>query len=500
MPGTKLSVEGLQEPGILLKDGWIEYGTDKYPDLEAWLLKLRKRNRFTKDTNVGCWEVVWARGHKMDTFREQCLEMLAQRKANKSKGKRGKVLHNKSQTRHAATKHNCEADAGAPPKQSRDYQVKRQKVAQSCIIAERYDSSSSLVDLLANLDENRDSSGSVEDAAQTVGERTPPEHTPTTPQGVGHDFGRGSPVTNEAPIAEALRQSNSENSNDDSVCQSPSVLSFSRKIGAEFHTISSTELGALAAHLDEHEKEMEQLDDIGTHTQGNLDKVILGTGMKSQMLVTLQTLVEQVGGKVVQDFTSNVTHVVTIADACGRTPRTLKYCSAVLSGAWIVSFEWVLASLAAKKWVDELTYEIKGDQHGEGAPQNARAALLQGEPRLFAGKSICLVGTFNHPSPSGTELESVLRIGGATILQSLPPLPTSMQQYMSAGDSVLVLCDPSSFSEAQAVEVQMACSLVPISYPWILDSISKYKLLPVESYKILSNEMHNLETQQSLAF
>lgn len=221
--------------------------------------------------------------------------------------------------------------------------------------------------------------------------------------------------------------------------------------------------------------------------------------MKSQMLLTLHMLIEQLGdSKLAHDFTEEVTHVVTLADSMGYTPRTLKYCCAVLTGAWIVSFDWILASLAAKAWVAESLYEIKGDQHAEGAPNKARSARNNGESRLFSGKSFCFVGDFSHPAPSLVDLETVISIGNGTVLPSLPPLPHSVKQYLETND--YVICDPINFTEAEAVKVQMSCSLIPLSYQWILDSISNYAILPPENYKCLPENMHRFETQQSLSF
>jgi hypothetical protein len=49
--GDTMEFSGLGDrivTGILLKDGWIEYGSDKYPDLDSWTLKVFKENKKRK--------------------------------------------------------------------------------------------------------------------------------------------------------------------------------------------------------------------------------------------------------------------------------------------------------------------------------------------------------------------------------------------------------------------------------------------------------------------
>jgi len=296
-------------------------------------------------------------------------------------------------------------------------------------------------------------------------------------------------------------------------------------------TSSSVDLEALAAKLDEHAKEFADMNaskaikantnstatkttkttaTTTTSTTANTSKtslqqkiIILGGGLKSQMLVTIETVVPQLGGKMTQEFDGKVTHLVGISDDSGCFQRTLKYCSAVLNGIWIMSFDWVLASLAAKNWVDETPFEIKGDNHCFGAPQKARKTLSQpGAQRLFEELSFHFSGTFVSPSPSRENLEQLVKIGKAQVLPSLPAFPTSAEQFLKTSTQVIVVCDPQNMTPEMAANVQQRCSLLPVSYHWILDSISAYELLPIERYRVLPqvDQSHFLATQQSLEF
>ncbi len=221
------------------------------------------------------------------------------------------------------------------------------------------------------------------------------------------------------------------------------------------------------------------------------------------MQATLQGVISQIGGRVVNEFDdgTRITHIVTgIVDQEQRTQRTIKYCCGVLTGAWVVTFEWVLASLSAREWVEELDYEVRGDTHALGAPKKARLALRKsGSTRLFAGLRFCFGGEFALPSRA--DLEGIARTGGAEILSSLPTPTTNMQEYLAEVQHTYVICDREITDEAGAGEMHMVCGLVPISYHWLLDSVSNYSLLQVDSYRILPRERgRGFETQQSLEF
>ena len=201
------------------------------------------------------------------------------------------------------------------------------------------------------------------------------------------------------------------------------------------------------------------------------------------------------------DAQGNVTHVVTgltANDSAHHAQRTLKYCCGVLCGAWIVSFEWVLESLAAREWVEESDFEMRGDTHGSGAPKRARLALRKGAQRLFHGLRICFAGDFAQPSRK--DLQRVARIGGAEILTTLPSLTTTMPEYLAEVKHTYVVIDAERTDAAAAQEMHLVCGLVPLSYHWLLDSVSHYAAQPFDKYRIVVQEGRGYETQQSLEF
>lgn len=72
--------------------------------------------------------------------------------------------------------------------------------------------------------------------------------------------------------------------------------------------------------------------------------MILGTGLKSKMLEGIRVLETKLGGKLMNEFSSEVTHVVAIPDKSNRIKRTIKYMLGVLAGCWVVSYDCGLSS------------------------------------------------------------------------------------------------------------------------------------------------------------
>lgn len=79
--GDTLEFSGLGnsiETGILVKDGWIEYGTDKFPDMDAWVVRVFKDHK-RRRKSMDCWETVSARSHALSYHRDQFLNKMNNR-------------------------------------------------------------------------------------------------------------------------------------------------------------------------------------------------------------------------------------------------------------------------------------------------------------------------------------------------------------------------------------------------------------------------------------
>jgi len=227
--------------------------------------------------------------------------------------------------------------------------------------------------------------------------------------------------------------------------------------------------------------------------------VILGTGLKSQMLSYIQMLVEKLGGKF-SNYDGEVTHLVGLVDEKGCIKRTTKYCQAVLAGAWVISFDWIMKSFSAMRWVDEDEFEVKGDLQPQNAPQRARLSLAGGGQRLFKGYKFYLWGKFE--SPSKEEVSAIVFTGYGQVLPSLPLAPRSTTAMLSteALHSVILGHPTYSHDDNATRDVFFRTGRQPVSIYWLLDSLTHYSMLPLENYYLLQEDQSDypLYTQNSL--
>jgi hypothetical protein len=110
--------------------------------------------------------------------------------------------------------------------------------------------------------------------------------------------------------------------------------------------------------------------------------VILTTGLLDDQLKTTKAVAKKLGGTVVASFGPNVTHIVTSVDHNGNGRRTLKYFCGILSGIWILSYEWIQQCRTDEIWRYEEPFEIPGDTLGMGGPRKGRIRQSQ-KVRLF---------------------------------------------------------------------------------------------------------------------
>ncbi|XP_031564381.1 BRCA1-associated RING domain protein 1-like [Actinia tenebrosa] len=236
-------------------------------------------------------------------------------------------------------------------------------------------------------------------------------------------------------------------------------------------------------------------------------KVLLYTGLSTEQKEKLELCASILGGKLVNEFSIDVTHIITSTSNSGLCRRTIKYLSGILCGKWIVSFGWITKCLSTNKWVDEAPYEVKGTSTAKsGVPHQARVNHLQQLPGLFDGCQFFFSGTFDPKTPSKEDLISLVKYGGGKILtrepkQEIDYSPFIIQSkynkdtmhlstlstvaYHAQPDStqyrctIYIIYDPLSQNK-QAVRNVRGPSIAPVG--WLLDCISKFEIIDIEKF------------------
>ena len=279
-----------------------------------------------------------------------------------------------------------------------------------------------------------------------------------------------------------------------------------------------------------------------------------------------QQAVEQLGGATVvpsteSDWFSHTSHVVCCQTSTSRlVKRTMKYMVGVLSGCWVVDWQWITDSAAAGRWLTEENYEINGDSiagatHAarrareerdrsereltRDAPQqplsdrNTRSPLTSRPSRcsLLSGCYVCVLEPLSPQCPTLHDLTLLIRLAGGQLI--LPPLSisntssrvtaaseravTAVANWVEAvqrqlpsvpfpsGCSVIVLCRPSLLEAVESGECSSLSALHPLtriaglqllSISWLLDSIGAFARLPLDS-SATSNGSHGHSSDNS---
>ncbi|NXU54932.1 BARD1 protein, partial [Turnix velox] len=206
--------------------------------------------------------------------------------------------------------------------------------------------------------------------------------------------------------------------------------------------------------------------------------VLLGSNLSSQQQKLLVKLVVVLKARKCTEFNSTVTHLI-IPDA--PMPSTAKCMMAVLSGCWVLKFEWVQACLRSMAQEAEEKYEI------QGGPQRGRLNREQLLPKLFDGCYFYFMGSFRHHQKS--DLVELVKAAGGQILMRHPKpdsdvtqtintvayhaLPNSDQRFCTQ----YVIYDPSSKFKPEKIR-QGKVWMAPSS--WLINCLTTFQLLPVQ--------------------
>ncbi|NWR51398.1 BARD1 protein, partial [Regulus satrapa] len=205
---------------------------------------------------------------------------------------------------------------------------------------------------------------------------------------------------------------------------------------------------------------------------------ILGSSLSAEQQKLLNKLATLLKAQRCTEFNSRVTHLV-IPDV--PMPTTVKCMMAVLTGCWVLKFEWVKACLQSSLREQEEKYEI------QGGPRRGRLNREQLLPKLFDGCYFYFLGPFKQHQKSDL-LELVKAAGGQVLLRQPKPdsdvtqtvntvayhaEPTSDQRLCTQ----YVIYDAASKCQPEKIR-QGKVWMAPSS--WLIDCVMSFQLLPVK--------------------
>ncbi|XP_066409818.1 BRCA1-associated RING domain protein 1 [Molothrus aeneus] len=205
---------------------------------------------------------------------------------------------------------------------------------------------------------------------------------------------------------------------------------------------------------------------------------ILGSNLSVEQQKLLNKLAAVLKAQRCTEFNSRVTHLV-IPDV--PMPTTVKCMMAVLTGCWVLKFEWVQACLQSSAREQEEEYEV------QGGPRRGRLNREQLLPKLFDGCYFYFLGPFKQHKKSDL-LELVKAAGGQVLVRQPKPdsdvtqaintvsyhaEPTSDQRLCTH----YVIYDVASKFQPEKIR-QGKVWMAPSS--WLIDCVMSFQLLPVK--------------------
>ncbi|KAI3772665.1 hypothetical protein L6452_03856 [Arctium lappa] len=163
-------------------------------------------------------------------------------------------------------------------------------------------------------------------------------------------------------------------------------------------------------------------------SERNCYKVMLMNIADDAKKSNLTKIIEDLGGSVTSDGRES-THVIT-----GKVRKTLNFCTALCSGAWVISPAWLKESFREGRFVDEmpfivkdLEYELKYRTELKGTVLRARAS----PGALLKGFEVCLAV---HVQPPISTLSAIVRSAGGNVIRNLEKVKDSSKTIFVASE------------------------------------------------------------------
>ncbi|NXY24645.1 BARD1 protein, partial [Atrichornis clamosus] len=205
---------------------------------------------------------------------------------------------------------------------------------------------------------------------------------------------------------------------------------------------------------------------------------ILGGNLSAEQQKLLNKLATVLKARRYTEFNSRVTHLVIPGVPM---PSTVKCMMAVLTGCWVLRFEWVRACLQSSVREQEEEYEI------QGGPQRGRLNREQLLPKLFDGCYFYFLGSFKRHQKS--DLTELVKAAGGHVLVRQPKPDSDVTQTVN---TVAYHAEPTSDQRlcTQYIIYDVAAKFKPEKIrqgkvwmapsSWLIDCVMSFQLLPVK--------------------
>ncbi|KAI3968257.1 hypothetical protein MKX01_018560 [Papaver californicum] len=192
---------------------------------------------------------------------------------------------------------------------------------------------------------------------------------------------------------------------------------------------------------------------------GECHKIMLMNIADDVKKVFLTKIIQDLGGAVVSDG-SYTTHVVT-----GKARRTLNFCTALCSGAWIISTSWLKACFREGKFVGELPFILQDEDYLLKYKSELTDAVLRVKAHpggLLEGYEVCFA---KHVQPPVSTLSAIVKSAGGHVLFRLT-------EVKNPSKTIFVACE----EDMEDAMVAAKKGLMTYSSEWFMTCVMKQEL------------------------
>ncbi|XVE61075.1 hypothetical protein DITRI_Ditri06bG0010700 [Diplodiscus trichospermus] len=170
-------------------------------------------------------------------------------------------------------------------------------------------------------------------------------------------------------------------------------------------------------------------------------------------------VIENLGGSPTSDGSIS-THIVT-----GKVRKTLNFCTALCSGAWIVSPSWLKESFREGKFVDELPYILHDEDYVLKYRMELKDSVFQAKARpgaLFKGYNFCITA---HVQPPIKTLSAIIKSAGGNIIREL-------ESVNEASKTIFIACEEDMEEALSALKKGIGT----FSSEWLMNCVMRQEL------------------------
>ncbi|KAL0383492.1 UNVERIFIED_CONTAM: hypothetical protein Scaly_0636500 [Sesamum calycinum] len=173
----------------------------------------------------------------------------------------------------------------------------------------------------------------------------------------------------------------------------------------------------------------------------------------------LTKIIEDLGGIVASDGSVS-THVVT-----GKVRVTLNFCTALCSGAWVISSGWLKESFKSGRFVDEVPFILIDEDYRKRYRIDLKSAVVRARASpsaLLKGLDIWLA---THVHPPASTLSAIVKSAGGNVIRT-------QNEINDVSKTIFVACEEDMDEALSAVKL----GIWTFSSDWLVSCIMKQEL------------------------